>query len=175
MQEEWTIVRTRRSKARSHQRRVHFPSFCPAVSSSSIPSDAAAASSNGLNSSGNGTTKKMVRNRDGEGERRKMEEEEQKLLLFKVQRSMEKVQHSAFFTKFMEQLQDLELLEILLGTSEQGRAVDEAGSCLNGAASSSSSSGASPAAATDIIDGNFVWLLSTGVAWHAETFTVSGV
>jgi hypothetical protein len=104
-----------------------------------------------------------------------MEEEEQKLLLFKVQRSMEKVQHSAFFTKFMEQLQDLELLEILLGTSEQGRAVDEAGSCLNGAASSSSSSGASPAAATDIIDGNFVWLLSTGVAWHAETFTVSGV
>jgi hypothetical protein len=37
----------------------------------------------------------MVRNRDGEGERRKMEEEEQKLLLFKVQRSMEEVQHSA--------------------------------------------------------------------------------
>ncbi len=104
--EEWTIVRTRRSKARSHQRRVHSPSFCPALSSSSTPSDATAASSNGLNSSGNGTTKKMVRNRDGEGERRKMEEEEQKLLLFKVQRSMEKVQHSAFFTKFMEQLQD---------------------------------------------------------------------
>jgi hypothetical protein len=108
-----------------------------------------------------------------------MEEEEQKLLLFKVQRSMEKVQHSAFFTKFMEQLQDLELLEILLGTSEQGGAVDEAGSCLNGAASSySSSTGASPAAAIDIVDGNFlphVWLLSTGVVWHAETFTVSGV
>jgi hypothetical protein len=105
-----------------------------------------------------------------------MEEEEQKLLLFKVQRSMEKVQHSAFFTKFMEQLRDLELLEILLGTSEQGGVVDEAGSCLNGAASSPT--GASPAAATDIIDGNFlphVWLLSTGVVWHAETFTVSGV
>lgn len=65
----------------------------------------------------------------------------------------------------MEQLQDLELLEILLGTSEQGGVVDEAGSCLNGAASSSST-GASPAAATEIIDGNFlphVWLLSTGV------------
>ncbi len=173
-------MRTRRSKARSHQRRVHSPSFCPTVSSSSTPSDAAAASSNGLNSSGNGTTKTMVRNRDGEGERSKMEEEEQKLLLFKFQRSMEKVQHSAFFTKFMEQLQDLELFEILLGTSEQGGVVDEAGSCWNGAASSSSSSstGASPAAATNVSDGNFlphVWLLSTGVAWHAETFTVSGV
>jgi hypothetical protein len=93
---------------------------------------------------------------------------------------MEKVQHSAFVTNFMEELQDLELLEILLGTSEQGGAVYEAGSCLNRAASSSSSSstGASPAAATDIIDGNslpHVWLLSTGVVWHAETFTVSGV
>jgi len=89
MQEEWTIVRPRISRARSHQRRVHSPSFCPPVSSSSTLSDATA-TSNGLNSSGNGTTKKMVRNRDGEGERRKMEEEEQKLLLFKVLNRIDK-------------------------------------------------------------------------------------
>jgi hypothetical protein len=90
------------------------------------------------------------------GERRKMEEEEEhkKQLLVKVERSMEKVQHSAFFKKFMEQLQDLELLEILLGTCEQGRTVDETGSCLNGA-TSSSSTGASPAA-PEILDGKFL-------------------
>ncbi len=90
MQEEWTIVRTRISRARSHQRRVHSPSFCPAVSPSSTLRDAAATSSNGLNSSGNRTTKKMVRNRDGEGERRKTEEEEQKLLLFRVLNRIDK-------------------------------------------------------------------------------------
>jgi hypothetical protein len=43
-----------------------------------------------LNSSGNRTTKKMVRNRDGEGERRKTEEEEQKLLLFRVLNRIDK-------------------------------------------------------------------------------------
>jgi len=162
MPEEWTIVRTRRSKARSHQRHANCPSFRPAVSSSTPTAAAASSSSslpsNGLSSSGNGTMEKLVGKQDGEGERRKMEEEEEhkKQLLVKVERSMEKVQHSAFFKKFMEQLQDLELLEILLGTCEQGRTVDETGSCLNGATSSSSSStGASPAA-PEILDGKFL-------------------
>jgi hypothetical protein len=100
---------------------------------------------------------KLVGKQDGEGERRKMEEEEEhkKQLLVKVERSMEKVQHSSFFKKFMEQLEDLELLEILLGTCEQGRTVDETGSCLNGATSSSSSAEASPAA-PEILDGKFL-------------------
>ncbi|CAK9212016.1 unnamed protein product [Sphagnum jensenii] len=157
MPEEWTIVRTRRSKARSHQRHAHSPSFHPTVSSSTPTAAAASSSSppsNGLSSSGNGTMEKLVGKQDGEGERRKMEEEEEhkKQLLVKVERSMEKVQHSAFFKKFMEQLQDLELLEILLGTCEQGRTVGETGSCLNGA-TSSSSTGASPAA-PEILDGS---------------------
>ncbi len=159
MPEEWTIVRTRRSKARSHQRHAHCPSFRPAVPSSTPTAAAASSSSppsNGLSSSGNGTMEKLVGKQDGEGERRKMEEEEEhkKQLLVKVERSMEKVQHSAFFKKFMEQLQDLELLEILLGTCEQGRTVDESGSCLNGA-TSSSCTGASPAA-PEILDGKFL-------------------
>jgi hypothetical protein len=159
MSEEWTIVRTRRSKARSHQRHAHSPSFRPPVSSSTPTAAAASSSSppsNGLSSSGNGTMEKLVGKQDGEGERRKMEEEEEhkKQLLVKVERSMEKVQHSAFFKKFMEQLQDLELLEILLGTCEQGRTVGETGSCLNGA-TSSSSTGASPAA-PEILDGRFL-------------------
>jgi hypothetical protein len=157
MPEEWTIVRTRRSKARSHQRHADYPSFRPAVSSSTLTAAAASSSSppsNGLSSSGNGTMEKLVGKQDGEGERRKMEEEEEhkKQLVVKVERSMEKVQHSAFFKKFMEQLQDLELLEILLGTCEQGRTVDETGSCLNGA-TSSNSTGASPAA-PEILDGS---------------------